>query len=296
MPLPNLVIAGVPKGGTSSIFTWLCDHPAVQGSFEKETCFFADPGSHVFRPDCHAGLGLKAYEALFPRPNADTKVICEATPSYIYSATALEALPALPSAPKCLFVLREPASQIRSLFTYFQNNWDYIPREMSFAQYLDAVRTGQERFKGNELAQHALDYADYRPWLERWRAALGPNRMKVITFEQLLADPRATMADIAMWCDIAPGFFDTYGFAAENESYAPKSHALQRLNIMMRGMLPKGRFYDLARSAYRAVNTRKPERPSDDATFAALRAEFHERNAELARAFDLDLSHWAPSE
>ena len=38
--LPNLIIAGTPKSGTSSIFTYLRAHPSVCGSKIKETAFF----------------------------------------------------------------------------------------------------------------------------------------------------------------------------------------------------------------------------------------------------------------
>ena len=31
MKLPNLIIAGVPKAGTSSLFRWLASHPEVYG-------------------------------------------------------------------------------------------------------------------------------------------------------------------------------------------------------------------------------------------------------------------------
>src|SRR5215212_3535508 len=49
--LPNWIIAGVPKAGTSTLFRWLTDHPEVSGPSEKETCYFVDRGSHMFRPD-----------------------------------------------------------------------------------------------------------------------------------------------------------------------------------------------------------------------------------------------------
>jgi len=39
---PNLVIAGAPKSGTSSLFFWLAAHPEVCGSQKKETYFLAD--------------------------------------------------------------------------------------------------------------------------------------------------------------------------------------------------------------------------------------------------------------
>src|SRR5688572_5812110 len=53
MMLPNVIIAGAPKCGTSSLFRWLTDHPQVGGSTMKETYFFIDPESHMYDPARH---------------------------------------------------------------------------------------------------------------------------------------------------------------------------------------------------------------------------------------------------
>lgn len=290
--LPNFLIVGVPKAGTSAIFAWLADHPQALGSTAKETCFFADPGTHVFRQDFNTARGLDNYRTAFPVPNAQTRMIFEATPSYIYSKTALSAVPDLPTQPKCLVVLREPASQIQSLFTYFQNNWGYIPADMSFETYIDILLSGSQSFGGNELARDALTNAVYLPWLRRWRDRLGPDRMKVVTFDRLTSAPADLMSDISVWCGLDPAFYESYGFPKENESYVPKNRTLQNLNIAIRERLPKGVIYDFGRRLYRKLNTRKPESTPRSVTISKLRQRFAADNAQLAQEFDLDLTGW----
>lgn len=294
--LPNFFIAGAPKAGTSSLFSWIADHPDAVGSREKETYFFVDPGTHMYRPEFNARNGLDGYCAQFDIvPGTAPRVIFEATPAYLYMKQALERVPALPSRPKCLFVLREPSEQIFSLFQYFKDNWDWVPAEMSFAEFVQAVREGKETFKGNELAQNALDYARYVDFLVPWRAQLGPERLRVLTFEALVSDPRARTQEISDWLGLDRGFYETYGFPRENETYSPRSRALQRVNIMIRNALPKGRAYELVRSAYRRANTQKPSAPStsDAMMLEALRSEYAGANAQLADAFDLDLTSWS---
>lgn len=292
---PNLVIAGVPKAGTTSLFAWLADHPQALGSHEKETYFFADPGSHTFRPDFNAAAGLDAYANAFPARGTETRLLFEASPGYLYSRTALAQIPDLPGAPKVLFVLREPASQIRSVYRYYRDNWDYIPPEMGFDAFLEAVAGGTHAFAGNELAARALEFADYKPWLDEWRERLGPERMKVCTFDDLQGDPTGFMTGIAAWCGIDPGFYEGYAFPRENPTYVPKNRALQRLNIALRNHLPKGRLYAAARRAYRGLNTRAPEsNAAEAAAMDRLRRDFAETNQALARAYDLDLSAWLP--
>ncbi|WP_164658448.1 sulfotransferase domain-containing protein [Tropicibacter sp. Alg240-R139] len=290
--LPSLIIAGVPKTGTTSVFDWLNAHPHAQGSSLKETCFFADPDSHAFRPDFNSDLGLDVYRTVFAGNDADANLLFEATPLYIYSTRALEQIPSLPSKPKCLFILREPAAQIRSTYQFFRNTWSYIPVEMSFADYLIAVRTQDHDFGGNELARDALINADYAPWLRRWRTRLGPERMKICLFEDLKRDPGTFMIDLSQWCDLDPKFYADFSFETSNESYEVVNRSLHGLNMAVRDRLPKGWLYDLARKIYRRFNTRPVAKDVDAEELLRLKQEFVASYAPLEDEFGLDLSAW----
>ena len=48
--LPNVAMVGVPKCGTTSVFSYLADHPEVCQSSEKETYFLMDKGHPLFIP------------------------------------------------------------------------------------------------------------------------------------------------------------------------------------------------------------------------------------------------------
>lgn len=292
--LPNLFIAGVPKAGTSSLHDWLSAHPDAFGAIDKEACFFVDPDSHIHRSGFNITDGLDAYRSQFPIPEGRApRVILDSTPAYIYQRTALDHIPDLPGAPRCIFVLREPASQILSQFNYFQNNWSWIPAGTEFAGYLDMIRRGDSDFRGNELARDALRNADYLPFLRRWHARLGKERMLVCTFDELKTDPRGLVQRLARWVGLDPGFYDDFDFASRNETYRPRLRSLQRVNIALRAHLPKGRFYDRARQLYRRLNTTRPAaEPALAPVLAALGREYAVQNAALADEFGLDLSGW----
>lgn len=294
--LPNLLIPGAPKAGTSSLQRWIADHPDAFGSTEKETYFLVDPGTHMHRPDHHVANGLETWRSQFPIPaDQSPKVIVESTPGNLYHGTALERVPDLPSAPKCLFLLREPGAQIHSLYTYFRDNWDWVPAGMSFAEFLAAAENGTHDFKGNELAQNALDYARYIDFLEPWADRLGPDRIMVETFDTLRTDPTGLTCRIADWVGLDPTFYDDYAFPRENETYAPKNRALQTLNVRIREYLPKGAAYRAARTLYRRLNTtrRAPQTDDEAALVAALAQRFAEPNRRLAARFELTLDGWA---
>lgn len=292
--LPNLFICGVPKAGTSSLHRWLSDHPDAFGALDKEARFFMDPGGHIHRPDFNIANGLEGYRSQFPIPRgAAPRVILDSTPAYIYQQTALDHLPELPGQPRCIFVLREPASQILSLFNYFQNNWSWIPAGMGFGDYLRAIEDGSHDFSGNELARDALTNAAYVDFLRPWRDRLGKGRMFVCTFDELRRDAPALTRRIAQWAGLDPSFYDSHDFVSENESYVPRSRGLQNLNIALRERLPKGVLYRGLRGVYRRLNTtRPPAQPDPDQHLARLRDRFAPANAALAAEFGLDLSGW----
>ncbi|WP_424934304.1 sulfotransferase family protein [Amaricoccus macauensis] len=293
--LPNFIIAGAPKAGTSSMHAWIADHPDAFGSREKETYFFVDPGTHMYRPDAHVSGGLKAYREQFPIPEGTSpSIILESTPAYLYYDIALAQIPDLPTQPRCLFILREPAAQIYSLYTYFRDNWSWIPGDMDFAAFIAAAREGSHDFNGNELARNAIAYAKYVDYLIPWRERLGADQMMVMTFNEFTADQAAATKRVAEWLGLDPAFYDNYTFPRENETYAPRNRALQKVNVVVRGLLPRGAIYENLRGIYRKLNTRKPTGPVEDekALINSLRPEFAEANARLAAEFGLDLSGW----
>ena len=94
MPLPDFLIAGVPKAGTTALHAALVPHPDLYLSRVKEPKFFLSDG----RPPVEGGPGdvqtyqehvwrQADYEALFdPAPPGALRG--EATPFYLYDLAA----------------------------------------------------------------------------------------------------------------------------------------------------------------------------------------------------------------
>lgn len=69
MPRPDFIIAGVSRSGTTSLYRWLADHPAVGAAPQKEVRFFDDNYDN----------GMSWYEAQFPSEG----ILGEASPRYM---------------------------------------------------------------------------------------------------------------------------------------------------------------------------------------------------------------------
>ena len=106
-PLPDFIILGTQRGGTTSLYTWLASHPDVAPASRKEVHYFDD----------HYGKGMRWYRAHFPIRHAG-RITGESCPSLIYHALAPARVARdLPDTTKFVVLLREPAE--RSVSQYW---------------------------------------------------------------------------------------------------------------------------------------------------------------------------------
>ena len=102
MKLPNLILGGAPKSGTSSLYFWLSEHPEIFASKTKETFFFNDK-INKFNKNCNCiEHSIKDYSKFFDGSRKE-KIIFEATAAYIYSKNALKNLKNFQEPPKIIF-------------------------------------------------------------------------------------------------------------------------------------------------------------------------------------------------
>lgn len=277
--LPRFIIGGLTKSGTSSLFEWLRQHPQTCGATVKEPRFFIDhPESG--HPSIHSH-SLERYAAYF-QPAAGQSLLFEASPQYFHQATALRYLPGLASRPRLLFVLREPAARLRSEFRYHKYNLKLIAADVDFAQWLNSSHGRAE--------QQRCDYA--KP-LQAWQQALGPERMKVWLFEELVAQPAEHMQALSGWLGIDPAFWLGFNFAPRNTTVDMRYRRLHRLAEKLGARVPGALAARLVPLYYR-LNARPlaEDDAGEQITLQRLRRQFADHNQALGRAFSLDLSAW----
>ena len=127
MPLPDFLIAGVPKAGTTALHAALVRHPGLFLPAVKEPKFFLSDG----RPPATGGPGdvqtyqehvwrRPDYEALFaPAPPGTLRG--EATPFYLYDHSAHDRIQALIPDAKLILLLRDPVDRAHSNWTHLWN-------------------------------------------------------------------------------------------------------------------------------------------------------------------------------
>jgi hypothetical protein len=298
---PNLVIAGAPKCGTSSLFNWLADHPDVCGSTEKEPFFLMDRDNPLRRRECNFhDHGLDAYAGLFAHCG-DRQIAMEATTHYIYQATAIEVLASLPSEPRVLFLLRQPSERVFSSFSYSKAMGN-VRSDLSFAQFVGLV-SGRRPVGGKDWAwgrsayvlRHDIAYSRYVDHLVKWRQRLGAERMCILLFESMRMDSHATVQRLCGCLGLDPAFYDSYDFSPRNRTLAVRSSRAQRFARSIAAKMPAGAIKDQVKRVFNVVQLTakgKPRSAADTAALAELDAGFRPFNERLANEFGLELEAW----
>lgn len=291
--LPRLILAGAPKCGTTSVFDYLSGHPEICASSVKETYYLMDEGHPLQRPDSSVHIhGWGGYRRFFSRCDGARKSL-EATPDYMYQRTPLVEIPKWPFVPKVFFLLRRPEDRIYSLFRFAQNNMAVIGKEMTFAGFVDAMDAQTGVVGSNVVLVNALMHSMYVDYLIKWRDVVGAANIGLFLFEDLVADPVATMQRICAFLDIDQAYYDHYEFAVSNRSFQVRMQWLHKAKKQLATVLPKGGYRRALSKLYghmNIVSSRKPS--SEEIVLSRLRERLAESNRRLAAEFHLDIDAW----
>lgn len=299
--LPNLLLVGVPKSGTGSLFAYLSQHPDICPSDEKEVGYF-----NFFNPRRNQGSPppIEVYQRHFDHWR-DERYAFEATPTYSYGGQpVIDAIRATLPAPKVMLTLRNPVDRMWSAYT-FQRELGNFTRIRSFEEYVDVCE--QRRRDGSALVPrdhlHGLHigfYADYVPlWLEAFGADI-----RVVFAEDLAVDPGRVMRGVFEWLGVDASVADEMDLARRNTTNHPRSvraahvaYSVKRRAQRMRVLPPR-----LSKSLHRLyLLANKGERPGQMAPGTRRRLEgiYRESNRDTGRTLTAhgyaDLPAWLRS-
>ncbi|MBE9637059.1 sulfotransferase family protein [Salipiger mangrovisoli] len=192
--LPQFIIIGAMKCGTTSLYRYLALHPEVDMSRDKETDFFVAEKTW--------GQGIGWYSDQF----TDTgKVRGEASPNY----TKCRDFPGVPArmAEVCpdarlIYIVRDPVVRAESQYRH------------SFI--LGMLDTDPADFAGTHEYEHILDASCYARQLDAFLEHFPKEQILVLDFDRLVRDPQAVMDDV---CDhIGVAHHQLLDMGAQNDS------------------------------------------------------------------------------
>lgn len=222
MSLADLLVIGVPKAGTSSLFSYLAQHPDICASTKKETDFFSGLSA-----DGRSGP-VTDYERFFAHRTTE-RFALEATPSYCYQGPLLrQAIRTTLGAPRLVLVLREPVERVWSAYT-FQRSLGHLSGVDSFDAYISACE--QERRTHPSILEQGflkgLSIGMYGDYVPAWVEMFGPD-LRVLFFDDLRADPPGVVRDLCTWLGIDADVAGSFSYGARNPTVHPRSVAAAR--------------------------------------------------------------------
>ena len=208
--LPDFLLVGAQKSGTTSLFATLAQHPSVLPPAAKEIFYF----------DRRYARGPRWYRCWFPtrraldrvRDRTGRAVTGEASTSYLdHPAVPARVARTLPDV-RIVAVLRDPAE--RALSHYFHNRRKgREPLDLLGAFRAEPDRLAGERERALADPSHDsralmhfayLSRGHYAEHLARWREHVAPERLLVLRSDDLFADPEPVLAQTVEFLGLAP--------------------------------------------------------------------------------------------
>jgi len=223
--LANLIIAGVNKAGSTSLFHYLSAHPDICGSRDKETCYFLPVLYQETVPP------ITEYESQFSQCTTQ-KYRLEATPGYVtggekMAVTISETL----GDAKIIIILKDPVERLISFYKRKKATLQ-LPKEMSFEEFVTKCRkmnSNDLKLQENHLYS-ALQTGEYDTFLEPWLQQFGDN-IKIVFFDDLKKDALKFMNNLSEWLKIDSSFYKDFDFEVKNKSMNYKNQALQQFAV-----------------------------------------------------------------
>lgn len=283
MQLPNFIIGGALKCGTTSLFYQLDQHPEVFMCKPKEPRYFL---YEIFQAEHNDGSSLRfpaktleEYAALF-EGSVGHKAIGEASVHYFrWPEVAQKIKDTIPDV-KMIFMLRNPI-------------------ERAYSHYLHDVRTGFEKRpieEGLATTEGRVELGRYAERLGPWLATIGPKQTKIILFDDFVKDGLNVFADVCRFLDIDDSI--TPDLSVHNKGGTVKNLRLSVFLTKLRSFLQRKKIIPLIprpiRSAYTKIRHQNLEKapPIPPATVHQLIDYYKDDIKRLETLIDRDLSAW----
>lgn len=198
--LPDFVIVGTQKGGTSSLHAYLSQHPRMFPGDIKEVHFFDGGLTHNW--DKYAE-GERLYRSYFPKKSivhAAKGLVFEATPNYMHNPPAIPRMASLLPNAKVIALLRDPVD--RAISNYFhEKRRGRETRPMMDAllaedETLDRIRASGDYKNPDWNFKSYVSRGLYADQLETLFEHYDRDRVLVLESSEFYAHPQAALSQV----------------------------------------------------------------------------------------------------
>jgi hypothetical protein len=204
--MPDFIVIGAQKSGTSSMFSYLKQHPQILRPIFKEPYFFDR--------QYHRGLGW--YGSNFPAQRRVNRLsdrsgrahlTFEATATYIFDEQVPARIARDLKTRKFILLLRNPAERVISAY------WHARRMGIETRSLTEVVETDLRRYQAEAAGTkdagipatsrpNFLKRGIYHEAVSRWQSTFSPDDLLVLQSETLFADPAKVMTQVFQFLNI----------------------------------------------------------------------------------------------
>lgn len=284
--LPNFIVIGAAKSGTTSLYYYLKQHPEIFMSPIKEPKFFwlenreanlNDERTEVLLGDYTDNV--EDYKELFKEVK-DEKAIGEASTVYIGVPEIPKRIKYYIYDAKLIAVLRNPVDRARSA-----HSWNV---QIGIEPIYDFKAAINEELR-NKHWRNYLELGFYHNQLRHYFNTFEKDQMKIYLYEDLINNPNDMLKDIFKFLGVDPSFAPnmTQKF---NVSAVPRYRLLNSILGGASKVLPKD-MYNKLNNSIKEWNSTKPN-PVSPELRSELSQYFKDDILKLQSLINKDLSHW----
>jgi len=302
--VPNFFVVGATKAGTTSLYNYLDQHPAIYMSPVKEPTFFApdllelkqqlgiaDPDSAELRayldgPMTERRNGVvtewEQYLKLFKNVTGETAV-GEASGNYLGSTRAAAAIRERFPHARIVMVLRNPVERL------FSQHAEAVANGHARAEFLPWVEEQRAREATRQPQMGAVWSGFYARHLARYRACFPARQLQILRYEDYSAAPLSVLRAIFTFLDVDPDFPVDVS-RRHNVTLQPRFVGLRRTSGCLRARLRRVLPARVAQ-ALSGATRRRPRAITPRERAQVLRI-YEADIRELQRTLALDVSAW----
>jgi len=224
--MPNFLIIGANKAGTTAIHSYLKQHPQVYMSPVKEPMFFTLEGKKLDRTRPGHQITLKNgvnniddYQALF-QGVSNEKAIGEASTAYLHRPWSADRIMRYIPNVKLIAILRDPVERA------YSNYLMYVRWGLETLNFPQAVREEEIRISNNyPQGWHYVKLGFYYQPLMHFSGQFHQSQIKVYLYEDFVNSPVRFFQDLFRFLDVDESFVPDMSIK-HNVSPFPRNKAL----------------------------------------------------------------------
>lgn len=202
--LPNTIVIGAPKSGTTSLFYYLKGHPSIYAPVRKELHYFSydllarhlsGPGDGVVMRSLCATR--EEYMGHYAAARTE-RVIVEVSPSYMYYADEVsERIKDELGSVKIVALLRDPVERAFSQYMYL------VRENRETLSFYDALMVEQERENAgwSDIWRYSA-HSCYASSIRKYVSAFGCENIRVILTHELAVSTEHVLADLFVFLGV----------------------------------------------------------------------------------------------